>query len=218
MWEGAADRIIRESEDLPFILAVRRRQILKRLSLGDFFVMKAAVLKKPGILRLIEIADLDCSKGGVRIKVMACGICSSDVKMVTGGHRALIYPRIPGHEISGIIDQSRTKHFREGDRVQVAPGLRCTTCFQCQKGADNQCKYREILGFTRDGGFAEYMTVPVTGPIIGSLTHLPKNISYAAATLAEPLACCINAQEKIRIKSDECNLFAFKKIGVKITN
>lgn len=195
--------MIRESEDLPLTLAVRRRQILKRLSLGDFFVMKAAVLKKPKILEIKEVTVPDCPEDGVRIKVMTCGICSSDAKMVTVGHRALIYPRILGHEISGIVDQSRTKRFKEGDRVQVAPGLRCATCFQCRKGSDNQCENREIFGFTRDGGFAEYMTVPVTGPIVGSLSHLPKSMSFAAATLAEPLACCINAQEKIRIKSKD---------------
>ncbi|HDL07380.1 MAG TPA: alcohol dehydrogenase [Desulfobacteraceae bacterium] len=165
--------------------------------------MKAAILLEPNKFEIKETFTPPCPTKGVLVKVKACGICSSDIKMVTKGHRALVYPRILGHEISGVVAESRSKDFKEGDRVQVAPGLRCGLCVQCREGADNQCKHREILGFTRDGGFAEYVAIPLAGRLFGALTLLSANLSYESATFAEPVACCINAQNRVNIKEGD---------------
>lgn len=170
--------------------------------------MKAAVLIEPGKLELQEITTPTCPPGGVIVNVMACGICSADSKMAVKGHRALRYPRILGHEIAGKVTESRTRRFTAGDRVQVAPGLRCGNCVQCRKGSDNQCEHREILGFTLDGGFAQYLAIPLEGPVIGSLNRLPENVGYAEATLGEPIACCMNAQEKIGVTAGDTVLIA----------
>lgn len=161
--------------------------------------MKAAILKQPGKLEITKVRIPECPPGGVRVKVNACGICASDAKMVTSGHRTLNYPRILGHEIAGVIEQSRTPWFKESDRIQIAPGLRCGRCSYCLKGMDNLCPNREILGFTRNGGFAQYIAVPIEHGIVGSLNIIPDTVSDNHATLAEPLACCINAQNKINI-------------------
>jgi len=165
--------------------------------------MKAAILTEPRNLSIREAPRPVCPAGGVLVKIKACGICAADVKMVTKGHRALVYPRILGHEIAGIVSQSRTKLFKEGDRVQVAPGLRCGTCSQCRRGADNQCDNREIIGFTQNGGFADYIAVPIEGSLMGSLNPIPDHVNYKNATLAEPLACCINAQDKIDVRDGD---------------
>jgi len=165
--------------------------------------MKAAILKQPGKLEIREVRTPECPAGGVLVKVKACGICSSDAKMVTNGHRALNYPRILGHEIAGVIEQSRTNTFIEGDRIQIAPGLRCGKCSYCRKGMDNLCSNRQILGFTQNGGFAEYIAIIIEGAIVGSLNIIPEELSYNHATLAEPLACCINAQNKINITKND---------------
>jgi L-iditol 2-dehydrogenase len=162
--------------------------------------MKAAALLSENRLEIGEWPMPECPEGGVLVRVKACGICSSDVKMVTKGHRALVYPRVLGHEIAGVVARSRTGRYKEGDRVQVAPGLRCGMCAQCRAGADNRCENREILGFTRDGGFAHYVSVPLEGNMLGALNPLPKNVTYEHATLAEPIACCINAQNKVNVK------------------
>lgn len=162
--------------------------------------MLAAVLEAPGRMTVLELADPDCPPGGVVVAVKTCGICSVDAKMAVQGHRSLVYPRILGHEIAGVIVESRNREFAVGDRVQVSPGLRCGTCRACLGGADNQCREREIFGFSRDGGFAEYLPVPLNGNPVGALTKLPENVDFALATLAEPLACCLNAQEKIGVK------------------
>ncbi|MEA1948096.1 MAG: alcohol dehydrogenase catalytic domain-containing protein [Thermodesulfobacteriota bacterium] len=165
--------------------------------------MKAAILKEPGRLEIREVRSPECPAGGVLVKVKACGICSADAKMVAQGHRALNYPRIPGHEIAGVIEQSRTNAFKEGSRIQIAPGLRCGRCSYCLKGMDNLCPNREILGFTYNGGFAEYIAIPIEDGIVGSLNIIPEEVSYNHATLAEPLACCINAQNKIHITKND---------------
>jgi len=68
---------------------------------------------------------------------------------------------------------------------------------------DNLCPNREILGFTQNGGFAQYIAIPIEDAIVGSLNIIPKKISHAAATLAEPLACCINAQNKINLTKND---------------
>jgi L-iditol 2-dehydrogenase len=158
--------------------------------------MKAAVLTEPGKLTVQNVPAPNCPPEGVLVEVRACGICSADIKMAAKGHRALIYPRILGHEISGKVVETRSRRFNPGDRVQIAPGFRCGRCRECRRGQDNQCKSREILGFTRDGGFAEYIGIPLDGPSIGSLTRLPEYVGFGDATFGEPLACCINAQEK----------------------
>ncbi len=165
--------------------------------------MKAAVLIEPGKLELKEAKNPECPNGGVLIQIIACGICAADVKMTEKGHPALVLPRIPGHEIAGVVAESRTDEFRAGERLQVAPGLRCGSCFQCKRGHDNQCEKREIIGFTRDGGFAEYIAVPLQGEIVGAVNRLPDHVSFGAATLAEPIACCINAQERTDVGRDD---------------
>jgi len=162
--------------------------------------MKAAILEQPGKLGIRKVRTPECPCGGVLVEVKACGICSSDAKMVTSGHRALNYPRILGHEIAGIVSESQNPQFKPGDRVQVAPGLRCGECLACRRGMDNQCEHREILGFSYDGGFAR---IPLSGPIIGALTLLPENVSFEDAALGEPLACCINAQERAGVRSHD---------------
>lgn len=165
--------------------------------------MQAAVLAEPGMLLLQSRSRPECPPGGVLIKVKACGICSADVKMVRSGHPALVYPRIPGHEISGLVLQSRHQTFREGERVQVAPGLRCGRCRHCRRGADNQCIDRQIIGFTRDGGFAQMLALPLSGKCFGQLTRLPDNLGFATATLAEPLACCLHAQQRADVRAGD---------------
>lgn len=165
--------------------------------------MKAMVLLEPQKAEIRDMPRPDCPAGGVLVNIKACGICAADIKMAAKGHRALTYPRIPGHEMAGIIVESRNNCFEKGERVQVAPGLRCGRCVQCLNHTDNQCEHREILGFSRDGGFAEYLAVPLEGEIIGAAHRLPDSVSFAEATLAEPIACCMNAQQKLAVKKTD---------------
>jgi anthranilate phosphoribosyltransferase len=165
--------------------------------------IKAALLDGPGSFNLKEIPTPDCPLGGLLIKVQTCAICSADVKMIDKGHKALKYPRIPGHEISGIILKSKSKQFKEGDRVQISPGLICGECKYCRKDITNQCEDIDIIGFTRDGGFAEYLALPAQAITSNIVNILPDNLSFKEAALAEPLACCINGQQLVGVCSGD---------------
>lgn len=165
--------------------------------------MKAALLNEPGHLEIKDVPDPRCPQDGVLVRVQACGLCSSDSKMFSHGHPALIYPRIPGHEITGIIAESTRPEIEPGLQVQVPPGLRCGQCHYCQRGDNHQCLSRQIFGFSRDGGFAELLAVPLAGELHSSVHPLPDNLEMVESTLAEPLACCLNAQEKLDLKQSD---------------
>ncbi|MDR0311054.1 MAG: alcohol dehydrogenase catalytic domain-containing protein [Acidobacteriota bacterium] len=117
----------------------------------------------------------------VLLRVLACGLCKTDAKIFMSGHRDLLLPRIPGHELVGMDLQS-------GRRYAVFPGKTCGVCSYCNAGAQNLCPSVEIFGFSREGGLAEKIAVPKS-----SLIPLAPDISPELATLAEPLGCCVNA-------------------------
>ena len=98
--------------------------------------MKAAILEEPGTFFIRELPVPECPDGGLLVKIKAAAICSSDVNMIMNGHKALTYPRIPGHEMSGIIWESRSRLFKEGENVQIAPGIACGKCRWCIAGME----------------------------------------------------------------------------------
>ena len=157
--------------------------------------MKAALLKSPGVMELEDLPAPECPPGGALLKIVACAVCGTDVKMLQQGHRDLAYPRILGHEIVGrIVEIDRAGGLKEGNLCQVWPGIACGSCGPCLRGADNRCRNIKIMGFNFDGGFAEYMALPEPSLSRGA-NLLPENFDPALAALAEPLACCINGQE-----------------------
>ncbi len=176
--------------------------------------MKAAVLKSPGILQLEDLPRPECPPGGALIKIEACAVCGTDVKMLQQGHKDLAYPRVLGHEIAGrIVEIDQDCGLKEGDLCQVWPGIACGSCGPCLRGADNRCRSMKIMGFNCDGGFAEYMAIPAQSLIRGT-NLLPFNIDPALASLAEPLACCINGQELTRVsKGDAVLIYGAGPIG-----
>ncbi len=157
--------------------------------------MKAALLKSPGVMELVDMPRPECPPGGALLKIVACAVCGTDVKMLQQGHRDLAYPRILGHEMVGrIVQIDRAGGLKEGDLCQVWPGIACGRCDPCLRDADNRCRNIKIMGFNFDGGFAEYMALPgLSLPRCANL--LPEGFDPALAALAEPLACCINGQE-----------------------
>jgi L-iditol 2-dehydrogenase len=167
--------------------------------------MRAALLRAPGSLAVEDVPEPDCPEGGLLIKVDACSICASDIKMFRVGHRDLAYPRILGHEVTGTIleSSSRQLDLEEGTRVQVWPGMACGRCPQCLRGNDTQCSSLGILGFNRDGGFAERMAVAAECVQVGGAVPIPDDTPSDLASLTEPLACCVNAQEALRVSEGD---------------
>jgi L-iditol 2-dehydrogenase len=173
--------------------------------LGRKQIMRAVVLVEPGRLESRHVDDPPCPPGGVVVKVMASLICSTDLHMWRRGHPALRYPRILGHEMAGVIvDLSpESRHLRVGDRVHVYPGIPCGACRFCRQGRENLCPSLEIMGFTSDGGFAEYVSVSGRAVATGALSPIPSALSLATAALAEPVACCLNGLERAGFKEGQ---------------
>lgn len=165
--------------------------------------MRAAVLRAPGLLSIEDAPLPPCPPGGVLIRVAACGLCASDLKMWSRGHKELNLPRILGHEVAGVVEESDSSQIAVGQAVQVAPGMPCGSCPACLRGEHNRCPRVKVLGFSIDGGLAEYMAVPSEGMAGGVVTLLPPGLDMTTASLAEPLACCLNAWQQANLSADE---------------
>lgn len=126
--------------------------------------------------------------GEVRIKVMACGVCHSDIYTKEGLWPNIQYPRIPGHEVAGIIDEigptisSSTSKWKKGQAVGVGwAGRLCGQCTPCRRGEFVCCENHQVTGIHYDGGYAQYMIAPVE-----ALAAIPEGLSFEEAA---PLLC-----------------------------
>lgn len=137
--------------------------------------------------------------GEVLVRVMASGICGSDVME---WFRVPKSPRILGHEISGVVAESRADAFAVGDRVVVRNQIPCGTCHACRHGHHAVCEHQVEI---EPGGMAEYIRIPRELARRG-LTPLPSGLSFQAGTLAEPLACTLHSQALARIEPHHCVL------------
>jgi D-arabinose 1-dehydrogenase-like Zn-dependent alcohol dehydrogenase len=147
--------------------------------------MKMAQISKPGAgFQIVEREVPEPDEGQVRIKVQACGICHSDVLTVEGSWPGIQYPRVPGHEVAGIIDQlgPGVSAWKKGQRVGVGwHGGHDNTCRECQRGDFRNCRNLKIPGISYDGGYAQYMVAPVE-----ALVSIPQTLKDAEAA---PLLC-----------------------------
>ncbi len=135
--------------------------------------------------QLVEREIPEPSTGSVRIKVQACGICHSDEYAKEGSRPGITYPRVPGHEIAGVIDAvgPGVLGWEMGERVGIGwHGGHCGYCDSCRRGDFVTCsKGRQITGLTCDGGYTEFMVISAA-----ALARIPDSIS---ATDAGPLLC-----------------------------
>ena len=163
--------------------------------------MKAVVVERIGSFALREIDVPAIAPQEVLVRVQVTGLCRTDLKIVRVGHRDLVLPRVPGEEVVGVIEAvgAEVSRFRAGQRVYIYPGTSCGTCDACRRGAGNLCASMQIMGFHRDGGFAEYVSAPQA-----SLIPIPDGLPDDVAILAEPLSCCLNALERAALKPGDC--------------
>src|SRR5213595_4126354 len=144
--------------------------------------MKAAQISKPGAdFELIERKIPTPDAGQVRIKVQACGVCHSDVLTKEGAWPGIQYPRIPGHEVAGIVDElgAGVSEWKKGQRVGVGwHGGQDNTCPECRRGDFRNCRNLKISGISYDGGYQQYMVAPVE-----ALVAIPETLSDAESSL-----------------------------------
>ncbi len=165
--------------------------------------MRAATLWGPGEMSVSEVEEPRCPPGGALLRVTACAVCPTDIKMARVGQRDLSYPRILGHEVVGKVEASGDVSLTTGDEVQVWPGIACGQCPSCLLGLDNLCAHQGIIGFNHDGGFAELMAVPALTVVRRGINVLPKGADPALVTLTEPLACCVHGQNAASVTARE---------------
>ena len=147
--------------------------------------MKVAQITKPGAD--FELVDREIpvpAAGQVRIKVQACGVCHSDVFTKEGQWPGIQYPRVPGHEVVGIVDDVGVgvTGWNKGQRVGVGwHGGHDGTCRECRRGDFRNCRNRKVPGISYDGGYQQYMVAPVE-----ALVPIPDSLADADAA---PLLC-----------------------------
>jgi len=169
--------------------------------------VKAATYYAPGDIRLEEVPEPDVAPGQLKLRVRACSTCGTDVKISRSGHPNMTPPQIMGHEIAGEIVEvgdgagsaSDGTGWAVGDRVQVIAAIPDGTCPDCLAGHQAICPNQLSMGYQFPGGFAEFMIVPREVLAVDGVTRIPENLSFAEASLAEPLACVINGQELARV-------------------
>ena len=134
------------------------------------------------------------------IEVQSCGICGSDIKILNHGNPRLSSGRIMGHEISGkVVDVGdMLDGFKIGDKVSIGADIPCKECQSC-KSKKSKCIMDLAYGHELDGGFSQYMVLDSVHIKNGPIEKF-KNIDYDIASLAEPLACCLNGYEKVNFK------------------
>jgi D-arabinose 1-dehydrogenase-like Zn-dependent alcohol dehydrogenase len=138
--------------------------------------MKAAQISKPGAdFEIVEREVPEPGPGQIRIKVNACGICHSDVLVKEGIWPGIQYPRVPGHEVAGVVDEvgDGVTGWEKGQRVGVGwHGGHDGTCRECRRGDFRNCKNGKVSGISYDGGYQEYMVAPVE-----ALVPIPDGLS-----------------------------------------
>ena len=156
--------------------------------------MRAAIIEKPGEIQVGDVDDPTPGSNEIVVQVGACGICGTDLHIADGEFPPTPYPIVPGHEFSGRVVAlgSGVENVPEGSRVAIDPSLFCGHCHFCRRGRGNLCENWGAIGDTVNGGFAEYVSVPVSNAYL-----LPEEVSYKETALIEPLSCAVLGMRRL---------------------
>lgn len=164
--------------------------------------MESAVFYGKQDIRVVEREMPKISSEEVLIKVMACGVCGSDLHIYEGaqGSTTTVPPLIQGHEFSGIVTEigDAVTNCKVGDRVCIDPADNCGECYYCASGMMSHCDYMRAIGTNVDGGFSQYCKVKSR-----LIHHLEEDVTFIEGAMAEPLACCINGIDRSQIKAGD---------------
>ncbi len=150
--------------------------------------MKALVYTQPNEMQILDRPYPSMDVEEVVLKIESVGICGSDMHAFHGHDPRRKPGLVLGHEFAGTIADSRSSLFTKGQRVTGNPLITCGHCEYCLQGRNNLCANRAMVGMTRPGAFAEYMSIPAS-----SLIAIPEGLSLDAAALTEPAATAVHA-------------------------
>ena len=159
---------------------------------------RAAVFNGPRSITMERLPLAQSNDGSAILKILSCAVCGYDVRVYNEGHRKVHPPIILGHEICAetmhpISNLREGNLISEGTRVAISPLVPCLKCYYCASERYNLCNNLQEIGSSVNGGFAEYIKIPLNNIIIDGIVPIPDNITNEEAALIEPLACCLNA-------------------------
>jgi len=164
--------------------------------------VRAIVIEKPNAVALREIETPTPGPGEVRVRSVRAGVCRTDLDIATGAldPRWVRFPVVPGHEWSGVVDSvgEGVTGVEPGLRVVCEGNIPCLRCARCRAGDTHLCANYDAVGFTRGGGWGEFVVVP------SRILHtLPDHVSFDTAVLVEPGSCVVKALDRARIEPAE---------------
>jgi threonine dehydrogenase-like Zn-dependent dehydrogenase len=164
--------------------------------------MRAIVVERPDSVSLTGIETPSPGPGEARVRSVVAGVCRTDIDILTGAldERWVRFPVVPGHEWSGVVDAvgDGVTTVERGQRVVCEGNIGCLACTRCRAGDTHLCQSYDAVGFTRSGGWGEFVVVPAR-----ILHVLPEHVSFEAAALVEPGSCVVKALGRARIEPAE---------------
>lgn len=162
--------------------------------------MKAIVIEEPGKVTAIQSEKPVLNPGEVMVKLKYVGFCGSDLSTYMGKNPMVKYPRVPGHEISGVIEacgEGVPEGFTKGEPVTVVPYTNCGQCPSCRRGRSYACQFNETLGVQRNGAMQELISVPWQ-----KILMAPK-LNELELAMVEPLTVGFHAIDRGRVTDSD---------------
>ncbi len=178
--------------------------------------MQAIVFKGPKDFEMQEIPIPVCPTEGILVKIIAVGLCGSDIRTFDVGHGKVTPPQVIGHEVAGVIEEigKGVSGFSVGDKVAINPIIPCGHCEYCKMGYGNHCRTLEFLGTTIPGGYAQYVAIPKVALVNNCVIKITSDLPLEYVPLAETTASVICAQKNMNVtKGDTVVIFGAGPIG-----
>jgi L-iditol 2-dehydrogenase len=164
--------------------------------------MQAVVVRAAMEFGPEDVPMPDPPEGGFLAKVVACGLCGSDLRTLRSGHPKVTFPWVIGHEICATLAQAGSGYagpWREGDLLAIGPIAYCGACDFCLDGRYELCDHYREIGQAWPGGLAEYVAIPEACVKLGNVRAVPEGLEPAFAVISEPVSSCVHAQERAQV-------------------
>lgn len=166
--------------------------------------MQAAVYCGTEDIQVKNLPRPEIASHEVLVRVRFGGICGTDMAIYAGKHPRAKAPLVPGHEVSGVIEEvgaDVSAHWKPGMRVVIYPLITCGQCAPCREGNAHVCESLQLVGIDRDGGFAEFVRVEPE-----KLFAIPDSVTDEQAAVIEPLAVAVHSVENSRFRTGDTAL------------
>ena len=174
--------------------------------------MKTLICKEPFKLTYEERAKPTANENEVVMQIAAVGVCGTDIHAYAGNQPFFSYPRVLGHEASGVITEigKNVFDFKIGQRVALIPYVSCDECDACKSGKTNCCEKISVIGVHEDGAFSEYLAVPAK-----NILPIADSVDFTTAALIEPFAISAHAVRRAQLnKGDDVLVVGAGPIGL----